>query len=149
MDLKFKILNAEKFRECVDFTTDKDFVKGLKLKDGQDMSAETWKERNIMFHRKYFAFLNATIHLLPEDEKYDKLRNINYLRKKLMLMIGECDPIIGLDGEVHLQARSISFKSMDDERFAEIYKPSIDATLKYFLHWISIKDFENTIANFL
>ena len=139
MEFKFRILNADKFRECVGFDTDKDFVKSLKLKDDQHISAEIWRERNILLHRKFFAFLNAVIYLLPEEKKYDSLRNI----------IGEVDEIIGMDGQVHLQAKSISFKSMDEEKFSPIYKSCVDATLKHFLHWISIKDFENTIANFL
>lgn len=149
MKFKFKVKDIDKFRDSVEFITDKDFVVGLKLKEAQYISSETWKERNINFHRKFFAFINATIHLLPEDQKYDKLRNPDYLRRKLMIMIGEVDSIYDMNGVEHLQARSISFKSMDDEKFGFIYKACIDATLKYFLHGISMKDFENTIANFL
>ena len=149
MKFKYKIKDLDKFRDSVEFITDKDFTTSLKLKEDQCISSETWKQRNIDFHRKYFAFLNATIYLLPEDKKYDSLRNINYLRKKLMIIIGEVDSIYDMDGNEHLQAKSISFKSMDDARFTEIYKPCIDATLKHFLHWISMNDFQNTIANFL
>jgi len=149
MKLKYTIKDIEKFRESVDFITDKDFTNSLKLKVGHNLSSETWKQRNIDFHRKYFAFLNATIYLLPEDKKYDPLRNMEYLRKKLMIMIGEVDSIYDMKGNEHMQAKSISFKSMDDEMFHHVYKSCIDAVLKYFLHGISIKDFENTIANFL
>lgn len=149
MEFKCKILDVEKFNESIGFVTDKDFVKSLRLKQDQYLNIETWQERNIFFHKKFFAFLNAAIYLLPEDKKYDNLRNLDYLRKKLMIIIGEVEEIIGLDGQIHLQANSISFKSMDEERFSEIYSACTRAVLKYFLHGISMKDFENTIANFL
>jgi len=149
MELKFAINDIEKFKESVVFLTDKDFVVSLKLKKGQCMSAETWKDRNIIFHRKFFAFLNASIYLFPEDKRYDPLRNIDYLRKKLMIMIGEVDSIYDMKGVEHMQAKSISFKSMDEETFDRIYKACVTAVLNTFLKDISMKDFEETIANFI
>jgi hypothetical protein len=149
MNFKFAIKDIEKFKDAVDFSTDRDFVISLKLKKDQWINGDTWKERNIMFHRKFFAFLNAAIYLFPEDKKYDSLRNIDYLRKKLMIMIGEVDSIYDMEGREHMQAKSISFKSMDDEAFDRIYKACITAVLNNFLHDISMKDFEDTILTFI
>lgn len=128
---------------------DDSFKKSLKLKAGDFVKLETWKERNVNFHRKYFAFLNTTIYFLPEDEKFDKLRNIDYLRKEIMIIIGEVDVHISMDGTQHLTPKSISFKSMDNGRFEQIYSLSINAALRYFIRDIPKEEFENHILNFL
>jgi hypothetical protein len=125
------------------------FKKSLKLHPGDFIRIETWKKRNILFHRKFFAFLNTVIYFLPEDEKYDRFRNIDYLREELMIIIGEVDIHIRFDGEQHLKAKSISFKSMDNEKFEHVYSLCIDAVLKYFLHNISKDNFEKYLLNFL
>ena len=149
MKFKFKVKDIDKFRDSVEFITDKDFTNGFKLKNGDNINGETWMNRNFEFHKKYFAFIDATTHLLPDDQKYDKLRNVEYLRKEIMIIIGEVDVHISMDGKQNLTPKSISFKSMDEKAFDRVYKMSINAALKYFLHGISMKDFENTIANFL
>jgi len=125
------------------------FKKSLKLKPDDYIRLETWKERNIQFHRKYFAFLNTIIYFLPEDEKYDRFRNIDYLREELMIMIGSVDIHITMDGEQILRPKSISFRSMDNEAFEKVYSLSVDAALKYFLHHLNKEDFERQILSFI
>ncbi len=148
MKLKFKIVDVEKFKESIQPVSDIDFAITHKLKEGDFLSSETWKERDIRNHRRFFAFLQTFVYFLPEDEKYDHLRNIEYLRKHLMLIIGEVDEQVDLDGVIHLQAKSISFKNMDQDRFNYIYRACRDISLKHYLHWISIEEFENSFANF-
>lgn len=148
MEFKAQIKNVEKFKESLQTNSD-EYKYLLRLTDGNFVSIKTWKDRNVMFLRKFFAFLNAVIYLLPENSKYDRLRNKEYLRKQLMIITGNCDIVYDLKGKEHLQAHSISFESMDEVKFQEVYSSCVNAALKYYLHWISIKDFENTIANFL
>lgn len=124
------------------------FRKALKLKLGDAVKIETWKERNLNHHRKYFAFLNTVIYLLPEDSIYDKLRNIEYLRKEILVLIGEVDFRFTMEGEKCIEVRSISFKSMDQEKFERIYTMSLNAVLKTYLKDISLQDFESQIINF-
>ncbi len=125
------------------------FKKSLKLKENDYIKIETWKERNLNFHQKFFAFLNTVIYFLTEDEKYDRFRNIDYLRYELMIMIGEVDIHITMQGEQILRPKSISFRSMDNERFERVYSMCVDAALKYFLHHISKENFEKHILNFV
>jgi hypothetical protein len=125
------------------------FKKSLKLKKDDYIKVESWKERNVNFHRKYFAFLNTVIYFLPEDDKYDRFRNIDYLREELMIMIGSVDIHITMQGEQILRPKSISFKNMDNLQFENVYSLSIDAALKYFLHDISKENFEKHLLNFL
>ena len=66
-----------------------------------------------------------------------------------MVLIGEVDIRYQMDGTPNLWPRSISFKSMDNDKFQEIYSKSIDAALKYFLRDISKEDFERHIIGYL
>jgi hypothetical protein len=136
-DCKFEPLGADAFK------------KSLKLKTGDFIKIETWKERNINFHRKYFAFLNTVIYFLPEDAIYDKLRNIDYLRGEIMILVGEVDIRISMDGKENFWPKSINFKSMDEEQFEKVYSMSIDAALKYYLKDISLENFEKYLLNFI
>jgi len=144
MELLAKIIDKNTFEPI----SDSDFKKSLKLKAGDHIKIETWKERNILFHRKFFGLLNCTINLLSEAEKFDKLRNIDYLRKELMVLIGEVDFRFTMTGEKCIEVRSISFKSMDNEKFEHIYTLSLNAILKHYLQDISIEDFESQIIHF-
>ena len=126
-----------------------DFKKSLKLKPGDGISIKTWKARNLDFHKKFFALLNATIYFLPEEEKYDRFKNVDFLRKELMLMIGNADLHVTMEGEQVLIPNSISFENMDDNEFQNIYSLTVDAILKYFLHHLTQKQFEDHILEFI
>ncbi len=147
MKLFVKIENIDNYQ--LSPISDDDYRKMLKLKSGDHLMIETWKERNIKFHRKFFAMLNCAINHLPEDEQYDRFRNLEYFRKYLMIITGNCEVLIGLTGKENYIPMSISFKSMDNYSFEVIYSGCLSAILKHFLKHISLEDFENDILNFL
>jgi len=136
-------------KNALSHETDEDFKNWLKLKDGDYCEIETWKERNVTNHRRFFALLNRTIYLLPEEPEYDKLRNIEYLRKELMILIGQVDAHITMKGELILIPKSISFKSMDDVEFNRIYHLCTEKIVRTFLKDISLEDFEVYILKFI
>lgn len=126
-----------------------DYRKSLKVKDNDFLCIETWKDRNIQYHRKYFALLNCCINHLPEDEQFDRFRNVDSLRHEIMYQNGRFKIHRTLGGKESYEPHSISFKSMDNIKFEEIYNEAINTILKYFLKHISKEDFENDILNFL
>ena len=140
---------AQKIKGEFSPVSNDDYRKSLKVKDGDYVMIDTWKERNIRFHRKYFALLNCAINHLPEDSDYDRYRNVDTLRKEIMLQNGRYKIYETLGGKTTYEADSISFKSMDEEKFSEVYNEAVDTILKYFLKHISKEDFENDILNFL
>jgi hypothetical protein len=125
-----------------------DFRKSLRLKEGDFLKIENWNERSVGFHKRFFAMLNCSINHFPEDDKYDRFRNINYLRKELLIYIGECEVTTNLMGQEHTSAKSISFRNMDQEKFEKIYSLTLDVLLKHFLNHLSMEDFVNDIQNF-
>ena len=129
--------------------TDEDFKLSLRLKVGDYINITTWKKRDILKHRKFFGLLNKTIYLLPEDSKYDKLRNIDYLRKELCILIGHVDTHITMKGEMILIPKTINFQHIDDEEFDHIYFLCTNAIINTYLPHITLEQFELHIAKFI
>lgn len=129
--------------------TDEDFKLSLRLKVGDHISITTWKERDIAKHRKFFKLLNKTIYLLPEDKVYDKLRNIDYLRKELMILCGHVDTHVTMKGEMILIPKSINFQTIDQEEFDRIYFLCMQTILKIYLPDITLEQFTQHIEKFI
>lgn len=92
--------------------------------------------RNLYFHRKYFALLNFAFDYwepvttwagLPVQKNFDKFR------KDIAIAAGFCDLVATIDGKGKLEARSISFASMDEEEFGKLYYKTIDVLIDYIL----------------
>jgi len=132
-----------------DVDTDEDFKQSLKLKVGDYVNIEVWKERSIVNHRKFFALLNRTIYLLPEGPEYEKLRNIEYLRKELMILIGNVDTHVTMKGEMILIPKSINFQQMDDVEFNRIYFLCTQAIINTYLKHITLEQFTLYISKFI
>jgi hypothetical protein len=86
---------------------------------------------------------------MPDGEQFDRYKNIDCLRKELMIRIGEVDYHVDIFNNTHIQPKSINFRSMDEEKFERIYSLTIDAIIKHFLSHISMEDFEKYVLNFL
>ena len=128
---------------------DDDFKKTLKIEIDEIVEVKYWKKRNYEFHKKFFALLNCAIHHLPENNQWNRFRDIEPLRKEVLIQIGHFTEHITLGGVKQRIPNSISFESIDDEEFARIYSRSIDVILKYFLKDITKEDFEESILGFL
>jgi len=124
---------------------DHDYKTMLKFKGYVQL--ENWQERNVMFHRKFFALLNRVIYHLPE-QLMEKYGTVDKLRYQLMIVSGNVDLIQNIDGTASFKPHSINFKSMKEESFKEVYNDCLSAALKYFLKDISKEDFTNDILNF-
>jgi hypothetical protein len=147
--LHVKIENIELFLKSVLRETDEDFKHSLKLKDGDYLAVETWKPRSIVNHRRFFALLLRTIYLLPEEEVYDKCRNIDYFREELLITIGYVDIHIRMNGEMCIKAKSMNFQTMDDVEFNRIYHLCTEKIVNVYLKNISLEDFELYILKFI
>jgi len=106
-----------------------------KLKIGDAVHGDFKKFRNIGFHRKYFALLNVAFdNWTPGkiDSKYGTPeKNFNRFRADLTILAGFYEITIRLDGGTRVEPKSISFGSMTQEEFEELYSKTIDVLLKY------------------
>ena len=107
-----------------------------KKKLGATILVEPREIRNGGFHRKYFALLN-----LAFDYWRDNAETIEYkgqpvlpdfdrFRRDVAILAGFYRPVTNIKGEVRLEAESISFASMSEERFEELYSAKINVLLQ-------------------
>lgn len=129
------------------------------LTDGETYKVAITRPRNIRFHRKYFALLDILYELLPEPDplplaelrryygrfwgrrfdsdaaeaaQYQNMqpkKNRDRFRKDLAIVCGHFELVTNSKGETRVEAKSISFASMDEGQFSELFS----ATLNYGL----------------
>lgn len=110
------------FKPCYDT----DYENAKKIPLNTPFTVKYTKKRNIKFHRKFFALLNM---VYQNQERYNC---IDHLRKDLTIASGYYEIRYGLSGEEIAEAKSISFASMDEIEFSELYGKFVDTVVKYF-----------------
>lgn len=117
-----------------------DYEKLGKLKSGITYSIEIKQPRNIDFHRKFFALINLTYN------NQDHFNNIDEMRSWLIMKAGFYKRVQTPSGEM-FQPESLSFSSMDELRFSEVYSRVLDQVCNWLK--ISDEDVQNEIVNFM
>jgi len=105
---------------------DSDYESCKKIKVGSTVSCEIKQPRNIGFHRKFFALIN----LVFENQEY--YENIDHLRKELTKASGYYETYVNHKGVLCYEAKSISFSSMSQEDFDDLYQRFLDKVEEIF-----------------
>lgn len=105
-----------------------------KTKLGADIHSDFKQMRNAAFHRKLFALFHLAFDYWEPaeiDTKWGKPQKsfVNF-RKNLTILAGHGHLVFNIDGSYKMEADSISFGSMSQETFDELYSNVIDAILK-------------------
>lgn len=112
------------------------------FKAGQPVRIKLTRVRNYEFHKKYFALLNLAFDYWEPSVKVKECRkalavnpekNFDRFRKDIAILCGFYDATYRLNGEVRLEAKSISFHSMSEDEFEELYNKTIDVIVKHVL----------------
>ena len=106
------------------YNTDSDKIK--KLKPGEFYKCKITHPRNIQFHRKFFALIKM---LFDNQEIYI---NADRLRKDLLISAGYFEEWVDFYGEIHREAKSISFAKMTEFEFGEMYSRVLDQIVANF-----------------
>ena len=106
-----------------------------KVKAGETVKLILTRPRNIKFHRKFFALMQLAFDYW-EPPKHgegsafaDKMtveRNFDRFRYDVTILAGYYDATYRLNGDVRLEAKSISFGSMSEDDFEKLYSKVID-----------------------
>jgi hypothetical protein len=108
-----------------------------KLKLGQGVTATVKRHRNPRFHRKYFALLNLAFDAWePVEAMYKGQvvgKNFDQFRNDIICLAGYFEMAVNLKGETRVTAKSISFGSMDEDEFGELYNATVNVVLKHVL----------------
>jgi hypothetical protein len=119
-----------------------------KFKTGEMYEVEIKNSRNPHFHRKVFAFFNFCFqHWRGGNEYQDEAAQFDVFRKHLTCLAGYYDTLVGINGEVRIEAKSLSFGSMDQETFERCYTALINAAVKNLFKGCE-KDIEDKLLSF-
>lgn len=108
-----------------------------KMKTGAAVRATVKLQRNPRFHRKYFALLNLAFDAWEPAENTFKGqvvgKNFDQFRNDIVCLAGFYEMATNLRGEVRVTAKSISFASMDQAEFDDLYSATVNVILKHVL----------------
>ena len=111
------------------------------------------KPRNLDFHKKLFALIDVAYQAFDlGDIKHKGViveKNRERFRKDLTIRAGFYYPVFNLDGDLRLEAKSISFAKMDEEEFARLYSKFVDVILQKVLTNYTKSDLDDQVNKIL
>jgi hypothetical protein len=104
---------------------DDESVKAIqKVKVGSNIYCEFKPRRNMKFHKKYWALLNA---VLINQEHFKTVDNIH---EAVKYRAGYYETIFTFNGESFIKTKSISFHTLDNMEFESFYNTAIDVCVE-------------------
>jgi len=104
------------------------------IKVGEVVHSDFRKMRNPKFHKKGFTLLKLAFDYWEPGEINSKYgipeKNFDRFRKDLTILAGFYHLVIRLDGTTRIEADSLSFGSMSEEKFEKVYNSLINVVLK-------------------
>lgn len=126
-----------------------DYEEKRKLKLGQTYKATVTVPRNIRFHNKYFKLIDVAWEFLNERQREAFRNNREGFRHTIEVAAGACNKVWSISrGEWIEEAKSISFASMDEEEFSQLYSNILDIVFRMFVTAEHREQFLNVIKDF-
>ena len=105
--------------------TDDDEKKASKIGAGEIIKVTCTNQRNVRFHRKFFALIKIAWDNLPE--KFDGYFGTpEDLRRELIILAGFYKEHKDFYGNVIKTPESMAFDKMDQEKFEQLYDKVLD-----------------------
>jgi len=101
----------------------------LKLfKPGQPVRVTLRRVRNYEFHCKFMALMRLAFDALPELD--EGVRSFDGFRHDIVILTGHHTSYVRLDGSIRYEAKSLSFDTMPEDEFEEIFTAAIDVVME-------------------
>ena len=127
---------------------DDDYDQKRKLKIGECYTVDVKVARNIDFHRKYFAMISYSWEFLNERE-LERFKTKENFRKYLEIAAGHCEIIYHPKLQEFVEIpKSISFGSMDNTSFNDLYKRVKEVVFSIIGSRVSEAEFERLLLDF-
>lgn len=107
-----------------------------KKKLGATIAVEPHEMRNGAFHRKWFGLVQLAFDYWSESAATIEYRGVPVLpeferfRKDVTISAGFYYPVVNLKGEVRIEAESLKWASMSEERFTKLFDATIQVLLQ-------------------
>lgn len=119
------------------------------IKNGQFIEADIKQKRNLKFHRKFFAMLNIGFEAFEPDQKDYKgqvaVKNFDRFRKDVIILTGFYDATYDIQGNLKLEAHSISFGKMSEDEFNKVYNACCNVLLLKVLRNYTREDLDSVV----
>lgn len=123
------------------------------MTDGKTYKCEFSSPRNIRFHRRYFALLDVLFNIFDPEPVSHKgevaIKNRERFRKDIAIATGHYELVVNIKGECKAEAKSISFASMDETKFSELYSRTIDYGLLRIAKGKTKEEIDNWVAQIM
>lgn len=119
--------------------TDADMKAMSRFKLNEVVRADVKKPRNLGYFRKWWALVKVGYELWEETcprhlyKGMEVLPDFDRFRRDVTILAGCARPVINVKGEMRLEAESIAFGNMTDERFDDLYNATINVLLNKVL----------------
>lgn len=122
------------------------------LKNNEQYEIEIKRQRNPAFHRKVFAFFSFCFDCWSgahtEWEFLDPDAQFDTFRKNLTVLAGFKVVTYTLDGRFRVEAESLSYANMEQDRFEKVYKALINAAIKHVFNNTKDENIINRLYEF-
>jgi len=101
-----------------------------RFKTGDSYQVDIKLARNGKFHSKVFTFFNFCFeHWSNPNPHQSAQASFDLFRKQLTILAGYHNSLIGIDGSLIVEAKSISYTNMTQEEFEMLYSSLINAAM--------------------
>jgi hypothetical protein len=119
------------------------------FKTGETYESVIKRSRNPAFHRKTFAFLNFCFQHWQGDREFaSESKQFDVFRSHLTVLAGFYDQLYNINGDLRIEAKSLSYGSMSAEDFAEFYSAVIQAAMKHVFKTADEQTFNKLMSFF-
>ncbi|MEB5816691.1 DUF1367 family protein [Klebsiella quasipneumoniae] len=123
-----------------------------RFKNGETYTAEIKLTRNPSFHRKVMAFFGFCFaHWSAERaglEHMDEHSQFDRFRKDLTILAGFYVKTVRLNGDIRVEAQSLAYANMEQEKFERVYSALINAAIKHVFSGAKDKEILNRLQSF-
>jgi hypothetical protein len=103
-----------------------------KFKTNEVYEVEIKRTRNPQFHGKVFSFLQFCFwHWKGDNEFQSEHKQFDMFRRNLTVLAGYREEFYKIDGSVRVEAKSLSYGSMSQSEFEDLYNALIQAALTH------------------
>lgn len=125
----------------------------LAIAPNSELKCVMTKPRNLPFLKKFFALLTVAFDGWDAPNlEYKGItveKNKEKLRKDLTIMAGFGYPVVNINGDVRMEAKSISFANMDETEFEALYSAFINVILQKVLTNYTRDDLDEVVDKVL
>lgn len=116
-----------------------------KLPVHQPVRVKVTRIRNVDHHRKWWALVNYAFDVWEPPDEYLGEKNLDRFRKDVIILAGFYEKHWRLDGTLRIEPRSISFSSMSQDKFDELYAKTFEVINKHVLKTYSGEELQRVM----